>query len=127
MGVAIINSIALVIVAIIGLIGTMTQIKSNDKLKNQENILSIVNNKIETMQKKSDEKDEKLNKRINDLEMESTKRFLIVEMTKIQDGEYVPNEEEKKIIHEAKDIYEKLRGNSYVNSMFKRLVKKGIL
>ena len=41
--------------------------------------------------------------------MEVCKRYLVVEMTKIKDGIYIPSEETKRVIHETKELYNKRR------------------
>ena len=58
------------------------------------------------------------NEKLDTINMDVCKRFLIVEMTKIQDGTYVPNEEQKHMLHETKKTYNDKGGDSYVDSMF---------
>ena len=125
--VAIISGVFMVIVAIISLIGVIIQAKSHTKLQTQEDLLSKVNKELKNMQQKSDERDEELNKRIDEIILESYKRFLVTEMTKLIDGVYKPNEAEKNIIHETKKLYNDLGGDSYVDTMFDRLVEQHIL
>ena len=48
-------------------------------------------------------------------------------MTKIKDGMYIPNEEQKRMLHETKSRYNHDGGNSYVDSMFENLQQKGLL
>ena len=121
------SAIATVIVAVIGLIGIIIQTKSHNKLKTQDDLLKIVDKKIDTLQLESKEDDRKLNEKLDDIDMEACKRFLIVEMTKIKDGMYVPNEEQKRMLHETKSRYNSDGGNSYVDSMFNNLQQKGLL
>ena len=121
------QAIATVLVAIIGLIGIYIQTKSNNKLKSQEDLLKTVDEKMDKFKKQSEDEDRKIHSKLDRMEMENCKRFLIVEMTKIQDGAYVPNEEQKRMLHETKKTYNDKGGNSYVNSMFERLQAKGLL
>lgn len=121
------QAIATVLVAIIGLIGIYIQTKSNNKLKSQEDLLKTVDEKMDKFKKQSEDEDRKIHSKLDKMEMDNCKRFLIVEMTKIQDGTYVPNEEQKRMLHETKKTYNDKGGNSYVDSMFERLQAKGLL
>ena len=122
-----IQAIATVIVAIIGLIGIIIQNRSHTKLKSQEELLKTVDEKIDKLKTQSTEEDKRLNDKLDAIDMNSCKRFLIVEMTKIKDGTYIPNEEQKHMLHETKTRYNNNGGNSYVDSMFERLQAKGLL
>lgn len=122
-----IQAIATVIVAIIGLIGIIIQNRSHTKLKNQEELLKTVDEKIDKLKTQSTEEDKRLNDKLDTIDMNSCKRFLIVEMTKIKDGTYIPNEEQKRMLHETKTCYNNDGGDSYVDSMFEGLQDKGLL
>ena len=122
-----IQAIATVIVAIIGLIGIIIQNRSHIQLKSQEELLKTVDEKIDKLKTQSTEEDKRLNDKLDAIDMNSCKRFLIVEMTKIKDGTYIPNEEQKHMLHETKTRYNNNGGNSYVNSMFEGLQDKGLL
>lgn len=122
-----IQAIATVIVAIIGLIGIIIQNRSHTKLKSQEELLKTVDEKIDKLKTQSTEEDKRLNDKLDAIDMNSCKRFLIVEMTKIKDGTYIPNEEQKHMLHETKTRYNNNGGNSYVDSMFESLQDKGLL
>lgn len=121
------SAIATVIVAIIGLIGIIIQTKSHNKLKKQQDVLATVDSKIDKLRKESKEDDKRLNEKLDNIDMDNCKRFLIVEMTKIKDGMYIPNEEQKRMLHETKSRYNHDGGNSYVDGMFENLQQKGLL
>lgn len=121
------QAIATVLVAIIGLIGIVIQNKSNNKLKSQEDLLKTVDDKMDKLKTQSIEEDKRLNKKLDIMDMDNCKRFLIVEMTKIQDGMYTPNEEQKRMLYETKERYNNDGGDSYVDSMFEGLQAKGLL
>lgn len=121
------QAIATVLVAIIGLIGIYIQTRSNNKLKSQEDLLKTVDDKMDKFKKQSEDEDRKIHAKLDQMEMDNCKRFLIVEMTKIQDGAYTPNEEQKRMLHETKKTYNDKGGDSYVDSMFERLQAKGLL
>ena len=116
-----------VIVTIIDLIGIIIQNRSHTKLKSQEELLKTVEKKIDKLKTQSTEEDKRLNDKLDAIDMNSCKRFLIVEMTKIKDGTYIPNEEQKHMLHETKTRYNNNGGNSYVDSMFEGLQDKGLL
>lgn len=121
------QAIATVLVAIIGLLGIVIQNKANSKLKSQEDLLKTVDDKMDKLKTQSIEEDKRLNKKLDIMDMDNCKRFLIVEMTKIQDGMYTPNEEQKRMLYETKERYNNDGGDSYVDSMFEGLQAKGLL
>ena len=121
------QAIATVLVAIIGLVGIVIQNKSNSKLKSQEDLLKTVDDKMDKLKTQSIEEDKRLNKKLDIMDMDNCKRFLIVEMTKIQDGMYTPNEEQKRMLYETKERYNNDGGDSYVDNMFEGLQAKGLL
>ena len=121
------TAIATVIVAIISLIGVVIQTKSHNKLKSQEEILNCVENKLDKMRQESKKDDEQLNNKIDDIDMDVCKRFLIIEMTKIQNESYIPNDEQKRMLYETKERYNKNGGDSYVDRMFENLQEKNLL
>ena len=121
------SAIATVLVAIIGLIGIIIQTKSHNKIVSQEDLLKVVAAKIDKLKSQSQNEDKKLNAKLDVMDMDNCKRFLIVEMTKIQDGAYIPNDEQKRMLYETKERYNDEGGDSYVDSMFERLQEKGIL
>lgn len=115
------QAIATVLVAVIGLFGIIIQARSNNKLKSQEDLLKIVNDKMDNLKQQSKDGDLNLNIKLDNMEMNVCKRFLIIEMTKIQDGTYTPNEEQKHMLYETKELYNHKGGDSYVDAMFERL------
>ncbi len=89
--------------------------------------MKSVKKEINDLRKESKADDVRLNEKLDTINMDVCKRFLIVEMTKIQDGAYVPNEEQKRMLHETKKTYNDKGGDSYVDSMFDKLLDKGLL
>ena len=96
-------------------------------VKTQEELLNTVDQKIEVLKKESKEDDQRLNERLDNIEMESCKRFLIVEMTKLSEDKYRPNEEQKRILKETKKIYNDHGGDSYVDDMYEDLREKKVI
>ena len=89
--------------------------------------MKSVKKEVNDLRKESKADDVRLNEKLDTINMDVCKRFLIVEMTKIQDGTYVPNEEQKRMLHETKKTYNDKGGDSYVDSMFDKLLDKGLL
>lgn len=89
--------------------------------------MKSVKKEVNDLRKESKDDDVRLNEKLDTINMDVCKRFLIVEMTKIQDGAYVPNEEQKRMLHETKKTYNDKGGDSYVDSMFDKLLDKGLL
>lgn len=102
---AVISAIATIFVAIIGLIGIVIQTRSHTKIKKNEDILNSVNKQIKNLRDESKKDDAELHKRLDNIDLYNCKCFLIVEMTKIQQGTYAPSEEQKRIIHEMHERY----------------------
>jgi hypothetical protein len=123
----VIQVIGTIIVAIIGLIGIIIQTKNHSRNISQEKLLAKVDKKIDAIRAESKRDDIKLNAKLDDIEMQNCKRFLIVELMKIKDNMYIPNEEQKRMLHETKKRYNSRGGDSYIDSMFDELVEKHIL
>lgn len=131
---AIYNLIATLGVAIIGLVGIMIQTKSKEKTESistkQEAISEIQNSilsKVEALREESKKDDIKLNKKLDKKHINDLKRFLITEMSKIQNKDYVPNEEQKSILKEAKKEYNDMGGDSYVDDMYEDLREQKLI
>lgn len=108
---SLLNFGATVIVAIIGLIGIIIQTKAKAR---QESIES----KIDALRVESKDGDNNLSIKIDTTKMEFLKVWLTVELTKVRDELYKPNEEQKRLLIEAKKTYNDLGGDSYVDDMF---------
>lgn len=114
------NFSATIIVAIIGLVGIWIQTKSKER---QEDLKKD----IKTFRDESLDNDKKIEGTIQDVRMQVTKRYLVTEMTKIAQGDYIPNEEQKRVLKDAKDEYNKAGGDSYVDDMYDDLRSKGLI
>lgn len=114
------NLIATLGVAVISLIGIIIQTKSKER---QDNLKKV----LDDFRAESKQDDVSLNKKLDLNHRDTLKLWLITEMTKIKDGVYIPNEEQKNLLHEAKKTYNDLNGDSYVDTMFDKLVNTGLL
>jgi hypothetical protein len=112
-----------IIVAIIGLIGLIAQssisANTSKKIKSNEAREKEIDNKLSAMEKRLIDK-------IEDTKLNSNKRFLVDFMHRCEKGEEF-SDEETKYAFEAKAAYNKLGGNSYVDTKWDMLIKKGIL
>lgn len=117
---SILNFLATIVVAIIGLIGIWIQTRSKER---QEDIKKD----LQAFKDESLMNDKKIENTISDVRMQVTKRYLVTEMTKILQGDYSPNEEQKRVLKEAKDEYNKAGGDSYVDDMYDDLRSKGLI
>ena len=131
---AIYNLIATLGVAVISLIGIFVQTKSKEKTESisttQEAMSEIqgsILDKIEALRKESKDDDVKLHKKLDKQHINDLKRFLITEMSKIQNKDYVPNEEQKSILKKAKKEYNDLGGDSYVDDMYEDLREQKLI
>lgn len=116
----VLNLIATLGVALISLCGIIIQNKSKEK---QDNLKKS----IDDFREESIKNDSKIENTIIDVRMNVTKRYLVTEMTKIQQGDYVPNEEQKRVLKEAKDEYNKAGGDSYVDDMYEDLRHRNLI
>jgi len=107
-------------VAIIGLIGIIIQTKSKEKQENMSKTL-------DAMRKESKDGDKQLSGKLDTAKMQILKVWLTVELTKVRDKLYSPNEEQKRLLLEAKREYNNLGGDSYVDDMFDELKKSKLL
>lgn len=119
--------LGIVLVAIISLIGTIIQTKSHNKLENQNRLVSDIDKKIDALRNESKKDDLALNRKLDETRMNTLKRFLITEMTKIKQGSYVATDNQKRMLKEAKDEYNRAGGDSYVDDMYDDLREKDLL
>lgn len=134
-----------IIIAIIGVISVWIQTKHGNTLKSQKDLSAQINKgivdlrnesnnnikelqkEIQNLRKESKKGDADIYKRITDKDMNDTKRFLVMELTKISDGNYIPTEEQKRVLKECKDVYNASGGDSYVDDMYDDLRNKGLI
>ena len=117
---SLLNLIATIIVAIIGLVGIVIQTKSKER---QENICS----KIDALRNDTMNADKKLADKIDLSRMQILKVWLTTELTKVRDKLYTPTEEQKRLLLEAKKEYNALGGDSYVDDMFNECKERDLL
>ena len=119
--------LGMIIVAIIGLIGIIIQTKSHNKLQKQSDIVKTMDVKLDKLRAESKKDDFNLNKKLDENKMNDLKRFLIIEMTKIDQGIYQATDNQRRMLKEAKDEYNRAGGDSYVDDMYDKLKDKNLL
>lgn len=119
--------LGMIIVAIISLIGIIIQTKSHNKLQKQSDIVKTMDAKLDKLRAETKKDDFNLNKKLDENKMNDLKRFLIIEMTKIDQGIYQATDNQKRMLKEAKDEYNRAGGDSYVDDMYNKLKDKNLL
>ena len=117
---SILSFAATIIVAILSTISVWIQ--SSGKKRQKE-----MQDSINTFRDESAKNDAKIERQIDDVRIGVTKRYLVTEMTKILQGDYVPNEEQKRTLKEAKDEYNKAGGDSYIDDMYEDLRNRNLI
>ena len=134
----ILSFLGMVIVAIIGLVGVILQVKSKEKTESID--LKIDNlkkeftkktddftNELITFKKESTQSDKRISDQIQEVRMTVCKRFLVTELSKIEEESYIPSEEQKRVLKDTKDEYNAAGGDSYVDDMYDDLRDKGLI
>ena len=119
--------LGMIIVAIISLIGIIIQTKSHNKLQKQSDIVKTMDAKLDKFRAESKKDDFNLNKKLDENKMNDLKRFLIIEMTNIDQGIYQATDNQRRMLEEAKDEYNRAGGDSYVDDMYDKLKDKNLL
>ena len=135
---SILSFLGMVIVAIIGLVGVILQVKSKEKTESID--LKIDNikkeftkktddftNELITFKKESTQSDKRISDQIQEVRMTVCKRFLVTELSKIEEENYIPSEEQKRVLKDTKDEYNASGGDSYVDDMYDDLRDKGLI
>lgn len=118
---SLITQAGVILTSFFTLIGVIIQTKQSNKVKKQNEIIKQVHEEIMQMKKYTDEHDEAINRKIDDITIASCKSNLVSLMSKIENG-YKPTTEETRILIETYDFYvNNLHGNSYIHAMYERL------
>ena len=134
----ILSFLGMVIVAIIGLVGVILQVKSKEKTESIDSKIDNIKkeftkktddftNELITFKEESTESDKMISDQIQEVRMTVCKRFLVTELSKIEEENYIPSEEQKRVLKDTKDEYNAAGGNSYVDDMYEDLRDKGLI
>ena len=134
----ILSFLGMVIVAIIGLVGVILQVKSKEKTESIDFKIDNIKkeftkktddftNELITFKKESTQSDKRISDQIQEVRMTVCKRFLVTELSKIEEENYIPSEEQKRVLKDTKDEYNASGGDSYVDDMYDDLRDKGLI
>lgn len=127
----ILSFLGMVIVAIIGLVGVILQVKSKEKTESIDskidNMKKEFTNELISFKEESTESDKRISDQIQEVRMTVCKRFLVTELSKIEEKNYIPSEEQKRVLKDTKDEYNAAGGDSYVDDMYEDLRYKGLI
>lgn len=134
----ILSFLGMVIVAIIGLVGVVLQVKSKEKTESIDSKIDNIKkeftkktddftNELITFKEESTESDKRISDQIQEVRMTVCKRFLVTELSKIEEENYIPSEEQKRVLKDTKDEYNAAGGDSYVDDMYDDLRDKGLI
>lgn len=135
---SILSFLGMVIVAIIGLVGVILQVKSKEKAESIDSKIDNIKkeftkktddftNELITFKEESTESDKRISDQIQEVRMTVCKRFLVTELSKIEEENYIPSEEQKRVLKDTKDEYNAAGGDSYVDDMYDDLRDKGLI
>lgn len=135
---SILSFLGMVIVAIIGLVGVILQVKSKEKTESIDSKIDNIKNEFTkktddftneliTFKEESTESDKRISDQIQEVRMTVCKRFLVTELSKIEEENYIPSEEQKRVLKDTKDEYNAAGGDSYVDDMYDDLRDKGLI
>ena len=135
---SILSFLGMVIVAIIGLVGVILQVKSKEKAESIDFKIDNIKkeftkktddftNELITFKEESTESDKRISDQIQEVRMTVCKRFLVTELSKIEEENYIPSEEQKRVLKDTKDEYNAAGGDSYVDDMYEDLRDKGLI
>ena len=135
---SILSFLGMVIVAIIGLVGVILQVKSKEKTESIDSKIDNIKkeftkktddftNELITFKEESTESDKRISDQIQEVRMTVCKRFLVTELSKIEEENYIPSEEQKRVLKDTKDEYNAAGGDSYVDDMYDDLRDKGLI
>lgn len=134
----ILSFLGMVIVAIIGLVGVILQVKSKEKTESIDFKIDNIKkeftkktddftNELIRFKEESTQSDKRISDQIQEVRMTVCKRFLVTELSKIQEENYIPSEEQKIVLKDTKDEYNAAGGDSYVDDMYDDLRDKGLI
>ena len=123
---AIIAQIGVGITAVCSLLAVIVQVKGAGKQKKQDDLVKAIDGKLDVMKSASEERAKALWDSITEHQLRYFKDELVGTLSRIENG-YKPTTEEKHILHEQKAKYNELGGDSYVDEMWDKLVKKDLI
>lgn len=104
---ALIPQIALIVTPLFTLIGVIIQVRSNSKARKSEDLVKVIDGKLDKMKEDSEKSDKELRQCMEGHHLRYYKDQLVSMLSRIENG-YEPTTEEKHILHEQKAKYNEL-------------------
>lgn len=123
---SIVTQAGVIFTSLCGVIGIIIQTRSNNKRQKSEDIIASIDKKLDKMKEDSEKSDAKLQACMDEHHLRYYKDQLVSMLSRIENG-YKPTVEERHILHEQKANYNSLGGDSYVDEMWDKLIKKDLI
>lgn len=123
---SIITQFGVMFAALCSLIGIIVQARQSGKAKKSDALMETMDKKLDVMKERSKQADEEIKSSMMEHHLRYYKDQLVSTLSRIENG-YKPTTEEKHILHEQKAKYNELGGDSYVDEMWDKLIKKDLI
>lgn len=123
---AVIAQVGVGFTAICSLLAVIVQVRGAGKQKKQDDLVKAMDAKLDIMRDRSKKADDEIRASMKEQQLRYYKDQLVATLSRIENG-YKPTMEEKHILHEQKAKYNELGGNSYVDEMWDKLIKKDLI
>lgn len=112
------GEVGMTLTFIVGLLTAIGYLKEKGK--------NLINSSVKADLKSISDKIDKLDGKIGDVDMNSTKNFLVARLSEIESGKKM-DEIERERFWEQYEHYQKIGGNSYVHEKVEKLKESGFL
>lgn len=123
---SIVTQFGVMFAALCSLIGIIVQAKQSGKSKKTDALMETIDKKLDVMKERSKQADEEIKTSMKEQHLRYYKDQLVSMLSRVGNG-YKPTVEEKHILHEQKAAYNELGGDSYVDEMWDKLIKKDLI
>lgn len=123
---SIVTQFGVMFAALCSLIGIIVQAKQSGKSKKTDALMETIDKKLDVMKERSKKADEEIKASMKEQHLRYYKDQLVSMLSRVENG-YKPTVEEKHILHEQKARYNELGGDSYVDEMWDKLIKKDLI
>lgn len=123
---ALIAQVGVGFTAICSLLAVVVQVRGAGKQKKQDDLVKAMDAKLDIMRDRSKKADDEIKASMSEHRLRYYKDQLVSTLSRIENG-YKPTVEEKHILHEQKAKYNELGGDSYVDEMWDKLIKKDLI
>lgn len=123
---ALIAQVGVGFTAVCSLLAVVVQVRGAGKQKKQDDLVKAMDAKLDIMRDRSKQADDEIKASMSEHRLRYYKDQLVSTLSRIENG-YKPTVEEKHILHEQKAKYNELGGDSYVDEMWDKLIKKDLI